>query len=40
MGNQIRNEYEGSAYHVMAHGNQGQAMYVDDLVGESAVVDG
>jgi putative transposase len=31
MARQIRIEYEGAAYHVMARGNQGQAIFADDL---------
>jgi putative transposase len=31
MARQIRIEYDGAAYHVMARGNQGQAIFADDL---------
>jgi putative transposase len=31
MARQIRLEYDGAAYHVMARGNQGQAIFADDL---------
>ena len=31
MARPIRIEYDGAAYHVMARGNQGQAIYADDL---------
>ena len=30
MARQIRIEYEGATYHVMARGNHGQAIYGDD----------
>ena len=30
MARQIRIEYDGAAYHVMARGNQGQATFEDD----------
>jgi gluconate kinase len=31
MARQIRIEYDGAAYHVMARGNQGQPIFDDDL---------
>ena len=31
MARQVRIEYAGAAYHVMARGNQGQAIFADDL---------
>ncbi len=31
MARPIRIEYDGAAYHIMARGNQGQAIYADDL---------
>jgi REP element-mobilizing transposase RayT len=31
MARQIRIEYDGAAYHVLARGNQGQAIFADDL---------
>jgi putative transposase len=31
MARQIRIEYDGAAYHVMARGNQGQAIFANDL---------
>ena len=31
MARQIRIEYEGAAYHVMARGNQGQPIFADNL---------
>ena len=31
MARPIRIEYPGAVYHVMARGNQGQAIYADDL---------
>jgi REP element-mobilizing transposase RayT len=31
MARQVRIEYEGALYHVMARGNQGQGIFVDDL---------
>ena len=31
MARQIRIEYDGAAYHVMARGNQGQAIFAEEL---------
>jgi putative transposase len=31
MARQIRIEYDGAAYHIMARGNQGQAVFADAL---------
>jgi putative transposase len=30
MAGKVRIEYAGAAYHVMAHGNQGRAIYADE----------